>query len=104
MPQEGSFLPFTAQGAEAERTAIWVKQELGVGQDESVDPYNILPHIPARLVEARALAASFPREQRIAMFQTYRDTWSAIGWGRSPITGEELILPSIQPITPTVNE
>ena len=92
MGRGGQFLPFTAQGAETERTAIWVKQELGLGPDAGADPYSVLSRIPARLLDASAVAAQLPPAQRQAMFQTHRDTWSAIGWGRSPATGEELIL------------
>jgi len=92
MAQAGQFLPFTARGAETERTAIWVKQELGLAPEASVDPYGILSIIPARLVDARVFMANLSPQLRAAMMQAHRDAWSAIGWGRSPTTDEQLIL------------
>jgi hypothetical protein len=92
MTRGGHFLPFTRQGAETERTAIWVKEELGLGPEAGADPYDVLPLIPARLIEADVFASHLQPVQRKAMFQTHREAWSAIGWGRSPVTGEELIL------------
>jgi hypothetical protein len=86
------FVPFTPQGAATEHRAIEVKAALHLAPDAAVDPFDVLPRIPARLLDFRVLFGALPLEVRRALFETGVKQWSAIGWGRSPATGEELIL------------
>ncbi len=85
------FLPFTPNGAETERRAIEVKDAMGLGPEEATDPFQVLPLIPARLLGSQETAGLLPPEVRRALFQTGGEEWSAVGWGRSPATDEELI-------------
>jgi hypothetical protein len=86
------FLPFTANGAATERQAIEVKSALNVAAGAIVDPFEVLGSIPARLLSEVELRRLLPREVYEILFSTGVGAWSAIGWGRSPSTGEDLIL------------
>jgi Zn-dependent peptidase ImmA (M78 family) len=85
------FLPFTPNGKATELAAIEIKKELQLGPYEPMDPYAILPRIPARLLGAEVFNA-MSLEIRKAMLYDEADNWSGLGYGRSEITGEELIL------------
>jgi hypothetical protein len=85
------FLPFTPNGAETERRAIEVKEALGLCAEDAIDPFHVLPLIPARLLCPQETAGLFAPEVYRALFQTGVAEWSAVGWGRSPATDEELI-------------
>lgn len=76
------FLPFTPQGEQTERSAIGVKRHLGLHPDAVVDPFEVLPDVPARLVDVSMLDPSLLAE--------CADDWSGIGFGCAP-NGEELI-------------
>lgn len=84
----GLFLPFTPAAKATERRAIEIKRRLGLGAYVSVDPFEVLEAIPARLISLDV----FPPDVRAQLTGHRRAEWSAIGYGRSPITGEELIL------------
>ena len=84
------FLPFTASGKATELRAIEVKRTLGLGRYAGVDPFIILPRVPARLVDVAVFDAR--PDIKTILFDTHREDWSAIGLGVSPATGEELIL------------
>ena len=77
------FLPFSANGKATELAAIEVKRRLGIGATAVVDPFAVLPAIPARLVDASMLTS--------AMLSTCAAEWSGIGFGRIGAAGEELI-------------
>lgn len=76
------FLPFTPHGERAERAAIQVKRHLGLPPNAAVDPFAVLPDVPARLVDVSLLDS--------ALLTDHVDGWSGIGFGCSP-SGEELI-------------
>lgn len=76
------FLPFTPNGERTERAAIAVKRHLGLSPDAAVDPFAVLPDVPARLVDVSLLDP--------ALLTEHVDSWSGIGFGCSP-SGEELI-------------
>lgn len=82
------FLPFTPRGKQAEETAIHVKRKLGLGPYEAVDPFAALSLVPARLIDI----AGLPNELQEVLCGKKRDEWSAVGFGRSPADGHELIL------------
>lgn len=82
------FLPFTPKGKETEKTAVEVKRKLGLGPYDAVDPFEVLPSVPARLIDAAIL----PLELRSTLCQHSEQAWSAIGYGRSPADGHEMIL------------
>jgi Zn-dependent peptidase ImmA (M78 family) len=84
------FLPFTPNGKATELAAIEIKRVLQVGPYEPMDPYDVLPRIPARLLGDEVFDAMSP-EVRKAMLFDEADNWSGLGYGRS-VTGEELIL------------
>ncbi len=92
MAKDRQFLPFTPNGEATERQAIQVKCELGLSAEVSVDPYEVLPQVPARLIDASEFAKAVPANVRVTLFETHRSEWSAIGWGESPTTKESLIL------------
>ena len=77
------FLPFSANGKATELAAIEVKRRLGIGATAVVDPFAVLPTIPARLIDASMLTS--------AMLSTCAAEWSGIGFGRIGAAGEELI-------------
>lgn len=85
------FLPFTEGGKQTELIAIEIKDQLGLGPYDSVDPSDVLTNVPARLVSDECIA-SFPADVRSKLFDRHSDEWSAVGLGRSPIDGAELIL------------
>ncbi len=85
------FLPFTDNGKETELAAIEVKKRLGIGMYDSVNPFDVLDRVPARLVSDEAME-NLPEEIRQDLFGKGRKHWSAVGMGPSPITGEELIM------------
>ena len=87
MSEPDYFLPFTPNGKATELTAIRVKQKLGLGAYAGVDPLRVLPRVPGRILEDSTIAC-FPTPMREALFS---DEVSAIGYGKSPTTGEWLI-------------
>lgn len=60
-----------------------MKRRLGIGANAVVDPFAVLPAIPARLIDASMLTS--------AMLSTCAAEWSGIGFGRLGAAGEELI-------------
>lgn len=86
------FLPFSKLGRTTEHLAIDVKKALGLGLADAVDPFALLSLVPARLIEPKVFRDGAPPHIRRVLFETDADAWSAIGWGQSPATGEELIL------------
>lgn len=91
MPVSGLFLPFTPRGKATELRAIDVKTRLGLTAEAAVDPYEASPRIPARLINVATIRDESPM-LACALFTEHVDAWSAIGYGRSPVTGEALIL------------
>jgi hypothetical protein len=89
--QTNYFLPFTPEGKATELQAIHVKDELGVAPDDPVDPYAVLPAVPARLIDPDELRSESAATAD-ALFEECTGEWSAIGYGTSPVTGESLIL------------
>jgi len=87
----GHFLPFTPNGKATELKAIAVKERLGLGPDDCVDPVAVLPSVPARLVETDTISRLLPGAADV-LFRSNRDDWSAVGLFRSPATKEWLIL------------
>lgn len=81
------FLPFTPAGEKTELAAIEVKRRLGLGPYAAVDPFDVLAAVPARLVSLD----SFPPVVRRAL-TSHGSAWSAIGYGKSPADGHDLIL------------
>ena len=84
------FLPFTPNGQETELTAIKVKSGLRLGPETSVDPFAVLGRIPARLLTPDDFTGCSPQTLRV-LFGALGDMVSAIGYGKSPVTGEWLI-------------
>lgn len=76
------FLPFTPNGERTERAAIAVKRHLKLPADAPVDPFAVLPDVPARLVDVPLLDS--------ALLTEHVDGWSGLGFGCGP-SGEELI-------------
>lgn len=76
------FLPFTPEGKRTELAAIAVKRHLGLPPDAAVDPFAVLPDVPARLVDVSLLDSALLTDQV--------EGWSGIGFGCDPF-GEELI-------------
>lgn len=85
-----AFLPFSRSGKQTELQAIAVKKALGLVPSAAVDPFEVLPRVPATIV-SRDVFASRPDIER-ALFDTHREEWSAIGLGCSAHSGVELIL------------
>lgn len=82
------FLPFTRAGKTTEQIAIKVKRHFGLGPYAGVDPWELLPSLPARLIGLEY----FPPDIRSILTGRGRSAWSAIGYGKSPVDGKELIL------------
>lgn len=76
------FLPFTPQGRITELAAIAIKRHLGLRPDDPVDPFAVLPDVPARLVDSSLFDA--------ALLADCVHEWSSVGFGCAP-RGEELI-------------
>ena len=76
------FLPFTPQGERTELAAIRIKRHLGLPPDAAVDPFAVLPDVPARLIDVSLLDP--------ALLADHVDGWSGIGFGWLP-SGAELI-------------
>lgn len=76
------FLPFTPRGKITELAAIAVKRHLGLRPDDPVDPFAVLPDVPARLVDVSLLDPT--------LLTDWVHSWSGIGFGCGP-SGEELI-------------
>jgi IrrE N-terminal-like domain len=85
------FLPFTANGKATELTAIAVKQRLGLGPQAAVDPFQVLPQVPARLFDADELRRHSP-VLACALFTEHANAWDAVGLGNIGAEGEALIL------------
>src|SRR6266487_2134401 len=85
------FLPFTPHGRSTELLAIEVKKRLHLGPTAAVDPSAILPLVPGRLIEPRALWDGMPDAARV-LFGDCATQWSGIGFGQSPDDGAWLIL------------
>jgi len=85
------FLPFTPKGKATELIAIEVKSELGLGPAACVDPYAILPQVPARLVDDHELWEQSPAMAQV-LFVDQANHWSGIGYGKSSNDGYSLIL------------
>jgi Zn-dependent peptidase ImmA (M78 family) len=87
----GLFLPFTPNGKATELLAVEVKRRLGLGPEDAVRPFAILPSVPARLIEPSELWELCPDSAR-KLFVDETDGWSGIGFGQSPHDGVWLIL------------
>jgi hypothetical protein len=85
------FLPFTEQGRATELVAIELKRGLDLAPYSPVDPYAVLPRVPARVLDTE-VSQILPEEIRSCLFGRHSSDWSAVGIGRSPASGEELIL------------
>ena len=85
------FLPFTPVGERTEKKAIEVKAALGFGPYASVDPFEVLPVVPACLLTATEIER-LPGPIRDVLLGQQSGTWSAVGLGVSPATGEEIII------------
>lgn len=83
------FLPFTHEGKRVEKQAIEVKRLLHLGPYTPIDPFDVLPAVPARLIAVEDLP---PGIQQTLTNKRSRTEWSAIGYGPSPVDGEELIM------------
>jgi hypothetical protein len=84
------FLPFTPTAKEAELRAIEVKRDLGLGPYARVDPYSVLPQVPAQLIPPEAVS-HLPDTVRHNLLERFTQEWSAIGFGPSLVTGAEMI-------------
>ncbi len=91
MPPPTLFLPFTPNGQATERRAIEVKEHLGLGAYDAVDPELALATISACLVDPQLISTSCPVAASV-LFGTARDEWSAVCFGKSPCDGREMIL------------
>ncbi len=78
-----AFLPFTPNGRATEHAAIAVKKHLGLGPDQAVDPFDVLPDVPARLIDVALLDPE--------LLLKHANGWSGIGFGCIGQEGEELI-------------
>jgi hypothetical protein len=85
------FLPFTPNGKTTELKAIEVKQRLGLGPQAAVDPFKVLPQVPARLFDARELRLHSP-VLACALFVAHPAAWDAVGFGHIGAEGEAIIL------------
>lgn len=56
-----------------------------------MDPYAVLPDVPARLL-SDSILERFTPEMLANLTGKYSDAWSAVGYGQSQVTGEQLIL------------
>jgi len=81
------FLPFTDLGRRIEKRAVALKNELDVGPYGAVDPYEVLPRVPARLVSRDFFGSLPPRTQKV-LFNRCADEWSAVALGAPP--GDEV--------------
>jgi Zn-dependent peptidase ImmA (M78 family) len=91
VPPSTLFLPFTPNGQATERLAIEVKERLGLGAYDAVDPDLALVSISARLVDPHLIIESCT-EAASVLFGSARDEWSAVCFGKSPCDGREMIL------------
>ncbi len=82
----GYFLPFTPNGKAIELVAIEMKKRLGLDAEASVDPYDVLDRVPARLVDVEELRIAAPAVAA-QLFGSGRDEWSAVCFGAAPKTG-----------------
>lgn len=85
------FLPFTPHGKSTELKAIEVKRHLGLSPEEAVDPFAILPKVPARLCDPDDLRRRSPIVA-CALFKVHRSAWDAVGFGRIGANGESIVL------------
>lgn len=85
------FLPFTPNGKATELKAVAVKEHLGLGPQAAVDPFDILPRVPARLFDPKELRARAPI-LACALFTVHPDAWDAVGFGHIGAEGEAVIL------------
>jgi hypothetical protein len=88
----GLFLPFTRTGKATEQLAVEVKEHLGLGPYEAVDPYEVLPQVPAHVLTHSEVLKALPAELRRVLFGKYNNDWSAVGLGPDPASGEEIVL------------
>lgn len=87
----GLFLPFTPAGRKVELRAIEAKAMLGLPPYASVDPYAVLEHVPARLLDSSIISSCSDSSQAVLLGDG-ADQWSGIGYGRIGADGEALIL------------
>lgn len=85
------FLPFTERVERTEKLAIALKSRFGLGPYEAVDPFEVLPEVPARLV-SRQFFGTLPPDTQEVLFNTHADEWSAIALGSFPEGEPERIL------------
>jgi len=85
------FLPFTPNGKSTELKAVEVKRRLGISAQDPVDPFKILPQIPARLFDPDEFRRASPI-LACALFSVHRTAWDAVGFGRIGARGESIIL------------
>lgn len=84
------FVPFTPSAKQTEEDAVKVKACLRLGPYASVDPYAVLPRVPARCI-AEAECRLFSAEALETLFGGTSDDLSAVALFPSPATGEWLI-------------
>jgi IrrE N-terminal-like domain len=84
------FLPFTPAGKKTELDAVRVKTHLGLGSYASVDPYGVLPHVPARLINPEECRL-FSEAALATLLSNGSDDLSAVALFRSPFSGEWLV-------------
>jgi hypothetical protein len=87
----GLFLPFLEPAKSFELEAIRVKRHLGLGPYASVDPLDVLPDVPARIVPAAVFEAFSPAD-RDTLLNEFPSDWSAYCVGECPRTGEFVIV------------
>lgn len=85
------FLPFTPNGKATELKAVEVKRQLGVAPDVAVDPFEILPIVPAKLFGPAEIRTRSPI-LACALFIEHSDEWDAVGFGRIGAAGESVVL------------
>lgn len=87
MNATGLFLPFTPAGKATELRAIEVKAHLGLPSRAIVDPFSVLPDVPAELRQLEAVASAETAGTMLAR----SDEWS--GYAITvPATGEHIIV------------
>lgn len=84
------FLPFTPAGKQTELDAVKVKAHLRFSPYVSIDPYEVLPLVPARIITPEECRL-FSDETRTALLGSNSDDLSAVALFRSPASGEWLI-------------
>ena len=85
------FLPFTPNGKATELRAIEVKRRIEIRADAAVDPFTVLPRLPAQLFDPEELRRLSPI-LACALFHEHAHYWSGMVIARVESTGESIIL------------